>query len=151
MVNGSFNRKGDSFCTRLFINPYGCSLQSIRQSYLHIQSSVQADSTLEINGIIANINLHIVIMQKTVFEQSKGEFKLVQLVLGEDAPVVTVNEDKKEIILNKASRPLKKKKADMVIQSVEVAYFVAKQTAKTEKDRHDIFYELIKKILGELI
>ncbi len=90
-------------------------------------------------------------MQKIVVEQSKGEFRLIQRVLEESAPVVTVNEDKGEIILNTASRPLKKKKADMVIQSVEVAYFVAKHMARTEKDRHDKFYQLIKEILSELI
>lgn len=90
-------------------------------------------------------------MQKIVVEQSKGKIKLIQRALEEGAPVVTVNKDKREIILNTASRPLKKKRADMVIQSVEVAYFFARHMAKTEKDRHDMFYRLIKKILGELI
>lgn len=90
-------------------------------------------------------------MQKIVAEESKGKFKLIQRELEESAPIVDVNKDKGEIIVNTASRPLKKKKADMIIQYVVLAYCIAEQMAKTEKGRHEIFYQLVKQILRELV
>ena len=90
-------------------------------------------------------------MQKIVAEQSKGKFKLMQRDLEESAPIVDVNKDTGEIIVNTASRPLRKKRADMIIQYVELAYCIAEQMAKTEKGRHEIFYRLVKQILRELV
>jgi hypothetical protein len=90
-------------------------------------------------------------MQKIIVEQSKRKFKLIQRDLKESAPIVTVNENMGEIILNTASRPLRKKKANTIIQFVEVAYYIAKHMAKTEKERHDIFYRLVEKVLSELV
>ncbi len=90
-------------------------------------------------------------MQTIVAEESKGKFKLVQRDLEKDAPIVAVNEDKGEIVLNTASRPLKKKKADMIIGAVELAYQIAKHIATTDEERDKLFSQLIKEIFAELI
>lgn len=90
-------------------------------------------------------------IQETAIRESKGKFKLIESNLGKDAPVVKINKDKGEIILNTASRPLKKKKANMILQNVELAYRIAENTAETEKERHDIFYKIIEEILDELV
>jgi len=90
-------------------------------------------------------------MRAIVTDQSKGKFKLLQRDLGKDDPIVVVDEDRGEIILNTASHPLKKKKADMIIGAVELAYQIAKHTAKTEEERDKLFYQLIKEIFTELI
>ncbi|MCJ7805025.1 hypothetical protein MUP35_04835 [Patescibacteria group bacterium] len=86
-----------------------------------------------------------------VAEQSEGKFKLLQKDLGKDAPIVTINEDKGEIVLNTSSRPLKKKKANMIIGSIMLAYHTAKCTTKTEADRDEKFYQLVKEILENLV
>lgn len=90
-------------------------------------------------------------MQTIVVKESKGKFKLLQRDLKEGTPIVVVNEDKGKIILNTAARPLKKKKADMIIRAVELAYQIAKHTAKTDEERDNLFSQLIKEIFTELI
>jgi len=90
-------------------------------------------------------------MRVIVAEQSKGKFKLLQSDLGKAAPIVVVDEDRGEIILNTAAHPLKKKKANMIIGAVELAYQIAKYTAKTDEDRDKLFSQLIKGIFAELI
>jgi len=90
-------------------------------------------------------------LQTIVIEQSKGEFKLLQQDSGNDFPIIEVDEDKGEIILNTAARPLKKKKADMIIRDVMLAYHAVKHTAETEEERENQFYQLVKKIIGELV
>ena len=61
------------------------------------------------------------------------------------------NEAKGEIVLNTAARPLKKKKADRIIGAIMLAYHSAKHIAKTEEEREDKFYQLLKRILGDLV
>ena len=90
-------------------------------------------------------------MRAIVTDQSKGKFKLLQRDLEKDAPIVVVNEDRGEIILNTAARPLKKKKADMIIGAVELAYQIAKHTAKTGEERDKLFSQLIREIFAELL
>jgi hypothetical protein len=90
-------------------------------------------------------------LQTIVVEQSKGEFKLLQQDSGKDAPIIEVDEDKGEIILNTDVRPLKKKKADMVIQAIMLAYHAAKRITETEEERDNKFYQLVKEIIGELV
>jgi hypothetical protein len=75
----------------------------------------------------------------------------VQQDLAGDGPVVEVHGDKGEIILNTASRPLGKKKADMIIRAIMLAYHSAKCLAGTEEDRDDKFYHLVKKVLKGLV
>lgn len=90
-------------------------------------------------------------IQKMVIRESRGKFRLMESNLGKDASVVEVNKEKGEIVLNTASRPLKKKKANVILQNIELAYRIAENTAETEKDRHDIFYQLLQEILDELV
>jgi len=90
-------------------------------------------------------------MQTIVAEEAKGKFKLLQRDLEKDAPIVVVHEDRGEIILNTAARPLKKKKADRIIGAVMLAYHAAKRTTETEEERDNKFYQLVKEILGELV
>lgn len=90
-------------------------------------------------------------LQSAVAEQSRGRFKLLQRDLESDAPVVTVNEEQGEIILNTAARPLRRKRVDRIIGAVMLAYQTAKRTTETEEERDDRFYELLKEILGGLV
>jgi len=90
-------------------------------------------------------------LQTIIAERTKGRFKLLQRDLEKDAPIVTVNEHKGEIILNTASHPLKKRKANMIIGSIMLAYHTAKRTTKTEKERDEKFYQLVKEILDDLV
>ncbi len=86
-----------------------------------------------------------------VAEQSKGEFKLLQRDSGKGVPIVVVDEDEGEIILNTAARPLKKKKADMIIRNVMLAYHTTKRITETEEESDNKFYQLVKEIIGELV
>lgn len=89
-------------------------------------------------------------MQTIIAEESGGKLKVVQRDL-EDAPVVVIHEDKGEIILNTASRPLRKKKGDMIIRAIMLAYHSAKRLAETEEEQDSKFYQLVKEILRELV
>ncbi len=90
-------------------------------------------------------------MQKIVAEQSQGKFKLLQRNMGSNDPVVSVDEKNGEIILNTASRPLKKKKADAILRHIVLAYHISRRMAKTEEEQYKIFYRLIKEILSDLL
>lgn len=90
-------------------------------------------------------------MQTIIAEESRGKLKLVQQDLEETAPVVVIHEDKGEIILNTASRPLRKKKGDMIIRAIMLAYHSAKRLTETEEEQDDKFYQLVKEILRELV
>jgi len=89
--------------------------------------------------------------KKIISEQSGGKYKLYEKELDKNAPIVIVDENKMEIVLNTSSRPLKKKKADMIIRSIMLAYHTAKSITKTEKERDEKFLELAKEILDELV
>lgn len=90
-------------------------------------------------------------MREIVTKQSKGKFRLLQQDLDRDVPIVMVDRDKGEIILNTAAHPLKKKRPDMIIRAVELAYQIAKHTAETDEERDKLFLQLIKEIFSELI
>lgn len=90
-------------------------------------------------------------MQTIVAKESKGKFRLLQRNLEEDTPIVVVDEEKGEIILNTAARPLRKKRADRIIGAVMLAYHGAKRATKTEEERDEKFYQLLKEIVGELL
>jgi hypothetical protein len=90
-------------------------------------------------------------LEDIVQEESNGQFKLIQLERDKNAPIVEVDTQKNEIILNTSSRPLKKKKADMLIRAVELAYKISKYTTKTEEERDKLFSKLIKDIFAELV
>lgn len=90
-------------------------------------------------------------IQSAISEESQGKFRLLQRDLEEDGPIVLVDEDKGEIILNTAARPLKKKRTDSIIRAVMLAYHAAKRTTETEEERYNKFLKLVKEILGELV
>jgi len=90
-------------------------------------------------------------LQIIIAEESKGRFKLLERDLEKNVPIVIVDENKGEIVLNTASRPLKRKKADRIIGAVMLAYHSAKRIAQTEEEQDERFYQLIKRVLGELV
>jgi hypothetical protein len=90
-------------------------------------------------------------LEHIVAERTHAKFRLTERDLGKGAPVVEVNEDKGEVILNTAAKPLRKKKANTIIRHVSSAYYIAKTMAESEDEEWDIFYNLIKEILGELV
>lgn len=89
-------------------------------------------------------------MRKIVVDESNKKFKLLQRDLGEAAPIITVDKDRGEIILNKSARPLKRKKPDRIIRAVMLAYQIAKYTTKDEEEREVKFRHLVGRILSEL-
>ncbi|MCJ7509204.1 MAG: ATP-binding protein [candidate division Zixibacteria bacterium] len=90
-------------------------------------------------------------IQVILGNKSRGKFKLEQRDLGKDVPIVTIDRKRGKIILNTTLRPLRKKKANIILQSIELAYHVAIGTTKDEKERHNIFYKLLQEILEKLI
>ena len=90
-------------------------------------------------------------MQEAIAQESGGELRLKQKHLGEDAPIVAVNKDKGEIVLNLASRPLRKKQGDRVVRAIMLAYHSARHLAETEEERERRFYQLVKEVLKELV
>lgn len=91
------------------------------------------------------------LMGTIISEESKGEFRLLQRDLKRDAPIIVVDEDRKEIILNTASRPVGRKSPDKIIRAVMLAYHAATRTTETEEDRENKFYWLLRQILGKLV
>lgn len=72
--------------------------------------------------------------------------------MGKAASAVEFNKQSGQIILNTSSRPAKKKKNNTIIQSIEVAYYIARELHKNnEEDRHEKFFQLIKSILDEIL
>lgn len=90
-------------------------------------------------------------MQKIIAGHSQGKVRLLQRKLGRDAPIVTINEKKGEIILNIAARPLGRKKANSLLRSIMLAYHMSKLTTETEEKRDEKFYQLVKEILDEVV
>ncbi len=94
------------------------------------------------------INIHIT---SIVSQESKGKFKLIQKNLEGNQSPVFVNEKNGEIILNMSYQPLKKKKADMLIRMVELAYQISKHVNIPDKNRDELFLNIIKDIFRELL
>ena len=88
---------------------------------------------------------------KIVREQSQGKFRVLQEALGREAPMVSVNQDSGEIILNTSSRSLRKTRANEIMKSVMLAYHTARQITTTEDAREKKFYDLVKEILDTLV
>lgn len=90
-------------------------------------------------------------LQNTVREESNEKLKLVLKELGKQAPAVEVNQRQNQIILNTTYQPLKKKKVNLIIQAIEVAYYTAKESTDNETDRHNKFIQLLQKMLNEIV
>ncbi|MCK4375338.1 MAG: hypothetical protein KAX19_08415, partial [Candidatus Brocadiae bacterium] len=83
-------------------------------------------------------------------KQSKGVLNLVQREMGADDPIVRIDDKAGQIVLNTAARPVRRKKPDMLIRAVELAYHVSEKSGRTKAERHQIFLKLITDILSEL-
>lgn len=83
-------------------------------------------------------------------EGTHGKFGVIEKDLGVNRPLIVFDKINKRLVLNTAIRPVKKKKADNLIRYVSLAYYVAKYTSRTEKERYDNFYNLIKEILRKI-
>lgn len=90
-------------------------------------------------------------IKQIVTEGTHSKFKLGERDLGRDAPIVKIDEATGEVILNTTAKPLKRKKANTIIRYISSAYYISKIMAKSEDEQWDIFYNLIKQILGELV
>jgi hypothetical protein len=90
-------------------------------------------------------------LQIIIAEESKGRFKLLERDLERNAPIVIIDENKGEIVLNTASRPLNREKVNRIIRAVMLAYHSAKRITQTEEEQDERFYQLIKKVLKELV
>ena len=90
-------------------------------------------------------------LEEIVTERTDSKFKLRERALGKRAPIVEVDDIKGEVILNTAAKPLRKKKANTIIRHVSAAYHISRNMAKTEDEQWDIFYDLVKQILDELV
>jgi hypothetical protein len=90
-------------------------------------------------------------LQHAVDEESKGKLKLVLQEVGKNDPIVKVDHQLRQIILNTSSRPAKNKKTNVIIQAIDIAYYTAMETSKNEDERHDKFLQLVKKILDKML
>lgn len=90
-------------------------------------------------------------LEGIITERTNSRFKLSERDLGRNVPIVEIDEDKGEVILNTGAKPLKKKKANTIIRHVSSAYHISKTMAKSEDEQWDTFYDLIKQILGALL
>ncbi len=84
-------------------------------------------------------------------ERSGGTLELQQRELDGDQPIVVVDEEKSQIIINTAAKPLRKKKARQVLSAAMVAYHTALRTAKGQVQQREAFYDLLRRILDELV
>ena len=91
-------------------------------------------------------------LQRTVSEESNGKIKLTFKEMGKTEPVIKVDKQSGQIILNTSSRPSKKKKNNSIIQSIEIAYYISRELHKNDEEaRHEKFLQLIKRILDEVL
>jgi hypothetical protein len=86
-----------------------------------------------------------------VKQTSGGNMQLLIRKCGEAAPVVSFNKNKHQIILNISARTFKSKKANTLIQAIEVAYHTALATSKDEEERHHIFFNLVKEAISHYL
>lgn len=89
-------------------------------------------------------------LKAIISQRSAGKLRLRRRNLGPDEQIVVVDEEKGEIILNTGACPLRKKKGDRLLGAVMLAYHASQQTAKTEADRAETFYEAVREVLAEL-
>jgi len=87
---------------------------------------------------------------EAINEGTHGKVNVVERDLGTKEPLIVFDKINKRLVLNTAIRPVKKKKADNLIRYVSLAYQVAKHTSKTEKERYDSFYDLVKEIIQKI-
>jgi hypothetical protein len=87
---------------------------------------------------------------EAINEGACGKVDVVEKDLGPNRPLIVFNKIKKRLVLNTAIRPVKRKKADNLIGYVSLAYQVAKHTSRTEKERYDSFYNLVKEIIKNI-
>jgi hypothetical protein len=86
----------------------------------------------------------------TINQGTGGKVDVVEKDLGTNRPLIVFDKINKRLVLNTAIRPVKRKKADNLIRYVSLAYQVAKYTSRTERERYDNFYSLIKEILQKI-
>ncbi len=89
-------------------------------------------------------------LKAIISQRSAGKLRLRRRNLGPDECIVVVDEEKGQIILNTGARPLRKKKGDRLLAAVMLAYHASQQTAETDADRADAFYEAVRDVLAEL-
>jgi len=87
---------------------------------------------------------------ETINQGTRGKVDVVEKDLGVNRPLIVFDKINKRLVLNTAIRPVKRKKADNLIRYVSLAYQVAKYTSRTERERYDNFYSLIKEILQKI-
>jgi hypothetical protein len=90
-------------------------------------------------------------ISKTILDQTDGKLSLRQARLGKSKPIVKIDDKKGNVILNIDAKPLKKKKANQIIGAMMIAYQTAREIYKNEKEREKYFFEIARKILGELV
>jgi hypothetical protein len=90
-------------------------------------------------------------MQDAISARSKGRFKLHKRSMGRNKPPVIVDPVKGEIILNIEYQFTKKKKANSVIQAIEIAYHAARAMDGSEEFKHEFFLELVRDIMKAIL
>jgi hypothetical protein len=90
-------------------------------------------------------------MREAISIRSNRKFELQRRAMGENSPSVKVDTSKGEIILNTDFRFTKKKKANNIIQAIEIAYHAALATEGSEEYKHKFFLDLVKDILDAIL
>jgi hypothetical protein len=90
-------------------------------------------------------------MREAISISSNSKLELKQQAMGKNSPSVKVDPSKGEIILNTDFRFAKKKKANSVIQAIEIAYYAARAIGGSEESKHKFFLDLVKDILDAIL
>ena len=90
-------------------------------------------------------------MSDIVDKVSNGKLKLTEEALGLDASLVHLDSKRKKITFNKSINPLRKRKSNTVLKMIEMAYFLAEDSGKTGKEKHEIFYNILLENLDNII
>lgn len=90
-------------------------------------------------------------LKSVISNRLEGRFALLEQDLGADAPLVSVDDSKKRIILNTSLRRLRKKKANTILSHVALAYEVSKKISSNEREQSRQFEEILVDILDVLV
>ncbi len=90
-------------------------------------------------------------LKDIIYKHSNGKYKLLEKALKRDEPIIKVNEEKGEIILNTSSLPSTRKRVKSIIRAVELTYSIAEQIAEDEEERHNIFQDILIQFMEVLL
>jgi len=84
-------------------------------------------------------------------EETKGNLEIIYSDMGTASPLVSVDMNNKQIMLNTSLILSRRKKPRMMIRQIALAYHIAKNLTDTEESRYEVFYRMLQKIAEGLV